>query len=189
MNTIPLGADLITIACYVAVTILFQPASRTVSRLALMLSVAGCLIQATVCVIDLGSILLLRGLAWTNAFTVSELQSVTALLVRFHDRGFNFAIFYFGLYCLLIGCLILRSRSMARTFGALMVCGGLACAISSLTNVLAPYATFLGGVGEGSLILWLLVIASNARWKARPSSASASCCFGINPAIENRQDL
>ena len=172
MNTISIGADLITIACYVAVMVLFQPASRNVARAALGLSVLGCLVQATVCIIDLGSILFLRVLALANAFTGNDLQSVAAAFVRFHDRGFSVAILFFGIYCFAIGALSLRSGSMARVVGVLMACGGLANVISSLTTflsmpatkVLAPYATFLGSIGEGALILWLLVIASHA-WK------------------------
>lgn len=71
---------------------------------------------------------------------------------------------FFGLYCLLIGMLIIRSTLLPRFLGALMVLGGvgwLTFLSPSLTHTLAPYNVAPGLLGEGVLTLWLLVRGVN----------------------------
>ena len=66
----------------------------------------------------------------------------------------------FGVYCLLIGLLIMRSNLLPRFLGALMVFGGagwLTFVSPSLAHTLAPYNFAPGLLGEGVLTLWLLV--------------------------------
>lgn len=87
---------------------------------------------------------------------------------------------FFGLHCLLVGYLILRSIFLPRFVGALMALGGLgwlAYAFATLLptpigNSLSPYFMVLGILGEVSLTLWLLVIGVNAqRWKEQARAA------------------
>ena len=86
----------------------------------------------------------------------------------------------FGVYCLLIGFLILPSTFLPRALGVLMAIGG----ISWLIFLSAPLARHLypndlapSILGEGALTLWLLVAGLNSeRWyvQARGSAAPAS---------------
>jgi hypothetical protein len=76
---------------------------------------------------------------------------------------------FFGVYCLLIGYLILRSTFVPRVLGVLMMCAGLGWLTylsPRLAHTLSPYILAPGFIGEGSLTLWLLV----ARVDAQPSS-------------------
>ena len=81
---------------------------------------------------------------------------------------------FFGCYCLLIGYLILRSTFMPRILGALMTIAGLGWltfVYAPLAHSLAPYHYIMGGIGEGVLTLWLLVMGvDSARWKQQGSS-------------------
>ena len=81
---------------------------------------------------------------------------------------------FFGCYCLLIGYLILRSTFIPRALGALMSMAGLGWltfVYKPLADSLAPYHYLMGGIGEGLLTLWLLVMGvDSARWQQQASS-------------------
>lgn len=89
--------------------------------------------------------------------------------LELHIRGVNVALVFHGVYCLLIGCLVLQSLFLPRIFGLLMMIGGLAWLTDlsiPLTNHLSPYNVAVGFAGEGLLMLWLLVRSVNAaRWR------------------------
>ncbi len=87
---------------------------------------------------------------------------------------------FFGLHCLLVGYLILRSTFLPRFVGALMALGGtcwltlgLASLLSPpLVQLLSPYILIPGIVGEASLSLWLLVKGVNVeRWSEHAGAA------------------
>ena len=72
----------------------------------------------------------------------------------------------FGIYCLLIGYLIVKSTYVPRFLGVLMAFGGLGWLTflsPSLANQLSPYNFVPGIVGEGSLTLWLLIAGVDPR--------------------------
>jgi hypothetical protein len=75
----------------------------------------------------------------------------------------------FGVYCLLIGYLIIRSEFMPRVVGVLMALTGLGW-LTFISRPLADhtsrYVMALGLLGEGSLTLWLLAMGVNTeRWR------------------------
>jgi hypothetical protein len=66
----------------------------------------------------------------------------------------------FGIYCLLIGYLIIRSTYVPRVLGVLMAIGGvgwLTFVSPSLANQLSPYNFVPGMIGEGALTVWLVI--------------------------------
>ncbi len=128
--------ELLSTACYVGVTLAFFFLFRPVSR---PLSVIAAVVSLAGCV--LGAL---------NAF------GVTAVSVN--------PLAFFGVYCFLIGTLIIRSTLLPRFLGALMVFGGvgwLTFLSPSLSHNLAPYNFAPGLLGEGALTLWLLVRGVN----------------------------
>jgi hypothetical protein len=140
-------ANLIAIACYVAVVLLFydlfRPVSRSLSLCAALFGLAGC--------------------------------AITALGVFHLAPSHVSPILFFGPYCLMIGYLILRSTFLPRTLGVLMMLAGfgwLAFLLPLLANHLSTYIKVLGILAEGSLMLWLLVFGVNVqRWKEQSSVA------------------
>jgi len=76
---------------------------------------------------------------------------------------------FFGVYCLLIGYLILRSTFLPRILGALMMFAGLGWLTflsPPLASQLSPYNLLPGLLGEGSLTLWLLMVGLKVpRWR------------------------
>ena len=76
---------------------------------------------------------------------------------------------FFGIYCLLIAYLIIRSRFMPNFVGVLMTCAGicwLTTLSSKLSHALGPIPLALGLVGEGTLIVYLIWAGLNEeRWQ------------------------
>jgi hypothetical protein len=146
-GTLASAVLLTSTACYVAVTLLFyqlfRPVDRTISGWAAVCSLAGCAIT-----------------------TLDSFRLVPAPVSP---------LVFFGLYCLLIGYLILRSTFLPQFLGLLMALGGLGWLTflsPALSSKLSPYNMAPGILGEGTLTLWLLVAAVNARHWLEQSTIS-----------------
>jgi hypothetical protein len=87
----------------------------------------------------------------------------------------NIGLVFGGFYCLLIGYLIFRSTFLPRILGAPMAFAGLGWVTflsPPLANRLSPYNLASGILGEGLVMLWLLVMGVNVqRWKEQASAA------------------
>ena len=79
----------------------------------------------------------------------------------------NFVLF--GVYCLLIAYLIVRSQLFPSAVGVLMACAGVCWLTSiwpSLAHALSPYTTLVGLIGEGTVMGYLLVRGlDEQRWR------------------------
>jgi hypothetical protein len=136
------AAGLVAGASYIAVTLLlygiFKPVSRGLSLLAAVVSLVGC---------GIGPL---------------------SMVVRLPGQANNITLVIFGVYCLLIGYLILRSTFLPRVVGALMVFAGLGWLTflsPALARDLYPYGFAPGIIGEGALMLWLLMFGVDAeKW-------------------------
>jgi hypothetical protein len=88
------------------------------------------------------------------------------LKVRFEAN--NLGLVFFGLHCLGVGYLVVRSTFLPRIIGALMLLAGfgwLTFLLPPLAQSLAPFNMLPGAVGELSLTLWLLIKGVNVpRW-------------------------
>jgi hypothetical protein len=149
-----LPSELIATACLLAATVLvyqlLKPVNRKLSLLAAFFGLVGCAIGASNSLFHLGA---------------------QASIIDF---------LFFGLHCLLIGYLVLRSTFLPRTVGALMAFGGLGWMTFSLVTLLSgplaqslsPYFVAPGILGEVTLAMWLLVRGVNVqRWKEQAGAA------------------
>ena len=88
--------------------------------------------------------------------------------------GIRIAIVFFGFFCLLTGYLIFKSTFLPRIIGVLMVIVGLAWLTLLWPPFGAKYFPYIlaADIGEGALVLWLLIIGVNAdRWKEQARAA------------------
>jgi len=172
------AADLVVVACYIAVTALFydlfKPVNPSLSLLAAFFSLVGCSIQAFICFFHLAPLVLLGGAQYLSVFKVEQLRALAVMFLDFYNQGFSIALVFFGFYCLLIGYLIFRSAFLPRILGVLMAIAGLGWLTflsSPFANHLAPYNLASGILGEGSLTLWLLVVGVNvSKWEEKASA-------------------
>jgi hypothetical protein len=81
--------------------------------------------------------------------------------LRWNPQGVDVPVVMNGFYCFLMGFLIFRSSLLPRLVGALMAIGGLGWVtylFPPLAAHLSPYNLAAGILGEGSVMLWLLVM-------------------------------
>ena len=181
------AADLVTSACYVAVTALFydlfKPVNRSVCLVAAFFSLVGCAIGALSGVFHLAPLAVLGGAQYLSVFTVEQLHASALLFLKLYVQAQSIGLVFFGFYCLLIGYLIFRSNFLPSLLGLLMAFAGMGWLTflwPPLANYLSPYILAPGIIGEGVLTLWLLAVGVNdQRWveqagRSRLSAAQAS---------------
>ncbi len=121
---------------------MFKPVSRGLALLAVTICLAGCVVQS---------------------------------LALFHFVSARSSLPVFGLFNLTIGYLMIKSTFLPRILGFLMMFSGLGWLTVLSPEVIKHIVTFViiaGGVGEGSLILWLLVRGVNVqRWNEQAGIA------------------
>jgi hypothetical protein len=162
---------LITLTCDTAVALifydLFKPVSRKLSFLAAFFRLIFVVVMAVTTMNYLGPAEILKGWHSSTAF----------------NTGYNIALVFFGLHCLLIGYLTFKSAFLPRILGVLLAIAGLSYLINSFASFLAPafadawvyyfIASWL--LAEGSLTLWLLVIGVNVQqWQEQASHQGSS---------------
>ena len=176
------AADIIAFASYIALTALlyelFKPVNRSLSLVAAFFSLVACVVQAISSLFHLAPLVLLGGAPYLRAFTVEQLQALALMFLRLRAAAYhNIGLVFFGLYCLLVGVLILRSTFLPRILGVLMVLAGLSYVLflsPPLARSLQPYILVFPGVGQIALTLWLLGIGVNAqRWTTQAGPAGS----------------
>jgi len=139
------AANIVAPLCYIAVTLLLYDLLKPVNRSVSLLAACFGLLGCAVTLFRLSPFLVVRDLV------------------------------FFGLQCLLVGYLILKSTFLPRMLGALMVLAGLGWLTflwPALANSLAPYNLVPGMLGEGALIVWFLVKGVNVqRWNEQAGVA------------------
>jgi hypothetical protein len=177
-----LAADLIMLACYIAVTLLFydlfKPVGRSLSLLAAFFSLVGIAVLAANSLNHLAPLVLLGGAHYLSAFETNQLQALALMSLKMHARGYTISLVFFGIYCLLIGYLVFRSDFLPRILGVLMAIGGLSSLTDSFAIFLLPKLAarlpdimVLAGFAELSLCLWLMVMGVNVpKWEEKAAS-------------------
>lgn len=98
-----------------------------------------------------------------------NLVGLTCGAFRWNPRGVDITVVFGGFSFLLIGYLIFRSTFLPRILGASMALAGLGWITYTsprLADYLAPYNLAAGILGEGLVMLWLLVMGVNVqRWR------------------------
>jgi len=174
------AADIIAFASYIALTALlyelFKPVNRSLSLVAAFFSLVAAVVQAISSLFHLAPLFLLGGAPYLRVFTVEQLQALALVFLRLRAAAYhNVGLVFFGVYCLLVGILILRSAFLPRIIGALMVLAGLSYVLflsPALAWSLQPYILVFPGIGQISLCLWLFVVGVNVQhWKEQANAA------------------
>jgi hypothetical protein len=92
-------------------------------------------------------------------------QNLVMIYIKAHEYGILLLEMFMGLWLLPFGQLIYKSGFIPRIIGILLLIAGIGYTIDSLTFVLfpnyriftQPIALISSGIGESSIILWLLI--------------------------------
>jgi hypothetical protein len=111
------------------------------------------------------------------AFTPDQRQALAHVPLRLFGYMFEVSLSFFGVYCALVGYLIIRSGFLPAVLGAMMIAAGAAYWTDNLTDFLAlpsvPYVGFVTLIAESALALWLLVMGvDEAKWRAQAEAAA-----------------
>ena len=173
------AGDLLTVVSYVVVTALFyelfKPVNRSVALIAAFVSLVGCATQAFACAFELAPFVLLGGEPYSSVFKADQLQALAYMSLKMYGPAYKIGLVFFGLYNLLNGYLILKSIFLPRFLGVFMVIAGVPWLIFLLPlgKNLSPFAVAPASLGEGLLLVWLLVKGVNEeRWKQQASAAA-----------------
>lgn len=177
-----LASDLIMLASYIVVTLLFydlfKPVARSLSLLAAFFSLMGIAVLAVNSITHLAPLVFLGSAGYLGAFQTNQLQALAFMSLRMHALGYTISGVFFGIYMLLLGYLIFRSGFLPRIVGVLMAIGGLGNLADSFATFLLPTLAarlpdlgMLGGVAELALSLWLMTMGVNAsRWEEKATA-------------------
>jgi hypothetical protein len=173
--------NLLAVAFHVAWAVLFydlfRPVNRSLSLVAAFVLLVGCALLAVSSLLQVASLVVLKGGDSLSAFTMPQLQALALLFLNLNMQAYNNFLVFFGLYLLLIGYLIVRSTFIPRILGVLYALAGvgyLTLLSPPLAQALSPYNLAPAALGEPALMLWLLVIGVNAqRWQAQARAATA----------------
>jgi hypothetical protein len=94
-----------------------------------------------------------------------QLDALVMAFLHLHGSGLLLAQIFWGLWLFPVGVLVYRSGFLPRILGVLLIPAGVGYVAASFTSLLFPaYGDFvfpiagvLGGLGEGSTMLWLLI--------------------------------
>lgn len=165
-------ADLMMLACYIGVTGLFydmfKPVSRRLSLVATLFSMIGISVLAAAGFFHLIPLRLLDPASSLAVIPEVQQQALALLSLRVHGDGYDLSLVFFGIYCLMLGTLVIRSGFIPRLVGGLMILAGACYLIDSVADLADPaFARMLPAyvmvptlLGEGALSLWLILFAT-----------------------------
>jgi hypothetical protein len=165
--------SLISLVDYVALTALLyrllKPVSRSVALIAMFSGLMGLAVQAAGGLFQLAPLVVLRGNPSLSAFDEKQVQALALLSLQLHAQVGSIALVFDGMFLLLIGYLIFRATFLPRILGVLVALAGLGWLTylwPPLTRDLTPYIQGIGGLAEGSLMLWMLLVGVDVeRWQ------------------------
>lgn len=114
---------------------------------------------------------LLTGPDVLSAFDKVQLDALTVVFLSLHSQGFVIDGFFWGLWLLPLGFLVMRSGLAPRALGVVVILAGIAYVINSSSALLSlPLREITSGgavpveaLGEVSMIAWLLTTGAKAR--------------------------
>lgn len=175
------GADITAFLCDIGIAVLLfrllEPVSRTLSLTAAFFRSAHATIAAINTINYIAPLIFLGG-GVALAATTGQSQELVMASLRLHGIGYNVALLFFSVHCVLCGYLIVRSTFLPRPLGVLLAIAGVCYLINGYSAIVAPefkraiypYVLIPAGLGEWSLMIWLLMARVNReRWYAMNS--------------------
>jgi len=160
-----------------ALYVFLRPVNRSLSLLAAWFRVAHAIILGIALTSLLGVLQLLSGLDYLAAISTAQLSAQVMLSFDAFNDGWLIGLVFFGVHCLILGYLILRSDYVPPVLGMLLILAALGYLIDSFAHFLLPdYASYQtvflvivavpAIIAELTLCLWLL-------WKGRRAQVVA----------------
>jgi Domain of unknown function (DUF4386) len=164
-----LVADLINFVCGLPVVLIIYFLFKRVNKFILQLALIFVVIQTAIIAVNLlnqiSPLLLLSNNAYLNTFQPNQLATLSQLSLNIQGVGYAIGLIFFGVYCLLVGYVIFKSKMVPKLLGILYIISGIGYLLNSFTMLLSkgfanPIFTYVAipiFIGELSFCLWLLI--------------------------------
>jgi hypothetical protein len=167
-----LGGELLMLVCDVMVALALYVIFESVSRSLALLAAFFRLVHAAVVGVNLLNswlpLALLDQAVFLTVFEPAQLHALALLFLEAHAYGYVIGLVFFGLHCLVLGYLVLRSRYVPGILGVLLLAASAGYLIDSAGRTLLQSYDEVAGVfgmivlvpafvGELSFCLWLLI--------------------------------
>lgn len=164
-----LVADLINFVCGLPVVLIIYFLFKRVNKFLLQLALIFVVIQTAIIAVNLlnqiSPLLVLSNNDYLNSFQPNQLATLSQLFLNIQGVGYAIGLIFFGVYCLLVGYVIFKSKMVPKLLGILYIISGIGYLINSFTMLLSkgfanPIFTYVAipiFIGEVSLCLWLLI--------------------------------
>lgn len=114
---------------------------------------------------ELGVLVVLSGRDFLSVFNQDQLNALAMFLLKLYEHGNNLAEIFWGLWLFPFGYLVYRSGFIPKIFGILLMIACVGYLANSITvllfpehmDLVSPFTTVTGTVGEFSIIFWLLI--------------------------------
>jgi hypothetical protein len=157
-----------------ALYVLLKPVNAPLALLAAWFRLIHAIILGIVLQNLFGVLHVLTDASYLSAFTADQLQAQVMVLLGAFNDGWLIGLVFFGLHCLALGYLILKSSFIPKILGALLIVAAAGYLIDSfahflLSNYADHEAFFLlvvavpAFLAEVSLCLWLLLKGGNVQ--------------------------
>jgi len=151
-----------------ALYVLLKPVNASLALLAAWFRLIHAIILGIVLQNLFSALHLLTGASYLTAFTADQLQAQVMVFLRAFNDGWLIGLAFFGLHCLTLGYLILKSSFIPKILGALLIVAAAGYLIDSFAHFLlsnyAHYEAFFllvvavpAFLAEVSLCLWLIL--------------------------------
>jgi tetratricopeptide (TPR) repeat protein len=119
-----LAADLVSVICYVALTLLFyelfKPVNKRLALITASFSFLSCIIVAFGSLFHIAAMFILRVAEYLNILTVKPLPALVLTCLELRAQAYTISLIFFGLYCLLLGYLVVEAAFLSRVVRILM---------------------------------------------------------------------
>ncbi len=164
-----LVADLINFVCGLPVVLIIYFLFKRVNKFLLQLALIFVIIQTAIIAVNLlnqiSPLLLLSNNAYLHTFQPNQLATLSQLSLNIQGVGYAIGLIFFGVYCVIVGYVIFKSKMIPKFLGILYIISGIGYLINSFTMLLSKgfanpiftYVAFPIFIGELSFCLWLLI--------------------------------
>ncbi len=162
------AADALMLLSDVAIAVLFYLLLRPVSNLLALMAAAFRLTQAGVLGFNLlnyyAALLLFGGEVYTEALGTEQARTLAMLFLEMHSHGYDLGLLFFGVSCLILGYLLVKSDYFPSILGYGLMAAAVVYLTGSLTRFFFPDylplitpAYLVPLIAELAFCLWLLV--------------------------------
>lgn len=138
-------SDLIMIICDIIVAIIFYILLKSVSKNLSLIAASFRLLQDAILGINLINyfvpLILLNNSNYIKIFETNQLYAFVLLFLNIHNYGYLIALVFFGIHCLLLGYLMIKSDYFPTVLGFLLILASWGYLMDSIANFLLPNYT------------------------------------------------